>query len=49
MWLTGVVLKGFWWGNLREGDHLEDLGASGMITLKRNFKTWDGEAWTNFI
>jgi len=22
----GEVPKGFWWGNLREGDHLEYLG-----------------------
>jgi hypothetical protein len=25
---------GFWWGNLRERDHLEDLGADRQITLK---------------
>jgi hypothetical protein len=49
VWLTGVVHKGFWWGHLRERDHLEDLGADGMITLKWNFKTWDREAWTDFI
>ena len=23
---TGEVHTGFWWGNLRERDHLEDLG-----------------------
>ena len=23
---TGKVHTGFWWGGLREGDHLEDLG-----------------------
>ena len=22
---------GFWWGNLREWDHLEDLGINGKI------------------
>jgi hypothetical protein len=28
---------GFWWGNLRERDHLEDLGVHGII-FKRIFK-----------
>jgi len=36
------VLTGFWWGSLREGDHLEDLGADGKIILKWIFKKWDG-------
>jgi hypothetical protein len=26
--------KGFWWGNLRERDHLNDLGINGRIILK---------------
>jgi hypothetical protein len=25
---------GFWWGDLREGDHLEDLDVDGRIILK---------------
>jgi hypothetical protein len=32
----------FWWGNLRERDHLEDLGIERRIILKCNFKKWDG-------
>jgi hypothetical protein len=28
------VHTGFWWGNLREGDHLENPGADGRIILK---------------
>jgi hypothetical protein len=31
----------FWWGNLRERDHMEGLGKDGRITLKWIFKKWD--------
>jgi hypothetical protein len=28
------MYKGFWWGNLRERDHLVDPGLNGRIILK---------------
>jgi hypothetical protein len=39
----------FWWGNLRERDHLEDLDVDGRILLKWTFNKWDEEAWTGLI
>jgi hypothetical protein len=40
--VRGEVHTGFWWGDLRKGDHLEDLGVDGRIILKWIFKKWDG-------
>ena len=36
------VHTGFWWGNLRERDHLGDTGLDGRIILSWIFRKWDG-------
>jgi len=32
---------GFWWGNLRKRDHLEDPGVDGRIILRWTCRKWD--------
>ena len=40
------MYTGFWWGNLREREHLEDPGVDGRIILRRIFrKGWVGMDW----
>jgi len=40
------VYTEFWWGNLRERDHLEDQGVNGRKILKWIFRIWDVKAGT---
>jgi hypothetical protein len=39
----------FWWGDMREGDNLEDLGVDERTILKRFCRKWYGELWTGLI
>ena len=43
-WGRREMHTGFWWGGLREGNHLEDPGVDGRIILKWIFKNLNGEA-----
>jgi hypothetical protein len=46
VWRKKQVHTGFWWGDVREGDHLGDPGVDGRIILKWIFKKRDsGMAW----
>ena len=42
----GEVHAGFEWGNLREGNHLEDPDIGGRTILKWILDKWAGGAWT---
>ena len=39
---------GFWWGNLRQGDHLQDIYVDGRIILK-GIVNKDGRFWTGLF
>jgi len=46
VWGIGEVHAGFWWGNMRERDHLEDPGVDGRIILRWVFQKWGVRVWT---
>jgi hypothetical protein len=48
VWGRGEAYTGFWWGNLREIDHLGDPSADGSIILKGIFRKWN-EGGTDWI
>ena len=43
------MCTGFWWGNLRDTDHLEDPGVDGRIILRWIFRKSGVVAWTESI
>ena len=40
IWGRGEAYTGFWWGNLRERDHLGDPGVDGRIELAQDRDKW---------
>jgi len=46
VWAKGEEYTGFWWGNLRKRDHLEDQGLDARIILRWVFRKWDVGVWT---
>jgi hypothetical protein len=50
---TAEVYTGFWWGGLREREHLEVPVTNGMITLRWSFRKWDltqdRDRWRAFV
>jgi hypothetical protein len=45
-WERAEAYTGFWWGNLRERDHLENPGTDGRIILRCILRKWDVGVWT---
>jgi hypothetical protein len=39
----------FWWGGVRERDHLDDLSVDERIIVKWVLNKWDGDVRTGFI
>ena len=46
LWGRREMYTGFWWGELSEADHLEDLSVDGKTIIKWVFKNSYGEART---
>jgi hypothetical protein len=42
LWETGKVQTGFWWGNLRKRDHLEDLGLDERVISNGSSRSGKG-------
>jgi len=42
----GEVFTGYWWGNLKERDHLEEAEVDGRIILRWIFRKGGVGAWT---
>jgi hypothetical protein len=50
VWGRKEAYTGFWWGNLRERDHLGDQGLDRRIILRWIFRKWvmvvcTGSSW----
>jgi hypothetical protein len=43
------VDTGFWSGNLRERDRLEDPGVDERVIIRWIFRKWDVRSWTGSV
>jgi hypothetical protein len=46
VWGRGEAYRGFWWGNLKVGDHWRDPDVDGRMILKWIFRKWNVVLWT---
>jgi hypothetical protein len=46
VWRRGEAYTRFWWGNLKERDHLGDPGVDENLILRWIFRKWDVGMWT---
>jgi len=49
VWGRGEACTGFWWGNLRERDHLGEPELDDKIILRWIFRKWDLVVWAGSI
>ena len=49
VWRRWERHTGFWWGNLEERGHFEDVGVDGMIILTWILKKYDEMSWNGLI
>jgi hypothetical protein len=45
----GLVYTAFWWGNLRERNHMEDPDIHERVILRWFFRKWDGGDGTDLV
>jgi len=46
VWGRREAYTEFWWGNLKERDHVGDPGLDGRMILRWIFRDWDVGVWT---